>query len=77
MLNKDERIFEPQLFREYLKSKMISLLDSVPPLPPRLQAKRYSCSTAKSETPSISSSRKKCCPSTASPTREASSPFKN
>lgn len=31
MNNKEERIFEPTLFREYLKSKMISLLDSVFP----------------------------------------------
>ena len=29
MIGKEERIFEPTLFREYLKSKMISLLDSV------------------------------------------------
>lgn len=27
---KEERIFEPSLFKDYLKSKLISLLDSVP-----------------------------------------------
>lgn len=30
MRPKDERIFEPSLFRDYLKSKIISLLDSIP-----------------------------------------------
>ena len=30
MRAKEERIFEPALFRDYLKSKLISLLDSIP-----------------------------------------------
>lgn len=30
MRPKEERIFEPALFRDYLKSKIISLLDSIP-----------------------------------------------